>query len=471
MKILNKSVRYVLRNINQSGTMFCVILLLNIFFITSNNIVLSTNIGLNLVKGNLEATTIVVITGKNLSMEEFESIEPLTREFVEILANDERVKYYDYSRSHYIVSNDVEKVTYDKMGDEPLFIGFSSTNIFRMKGVQYPPIFDYYSGKIELLEGRVFTDLEIEYGEEKVVISKELAENNNLRIGDTMEMLFETIDYNYMIEYDPMNPKEDVVLGKKNYFLEVIGIYEPNELIPINDNMDDDEKISALFFNETEQNVIYVPNNVVEDVQNFQVNLMEENNIPYQKQGFYSFPIYSLKSVEDINGFENYYENLLPEHYVFHSNTNDYEMMFGTLQKINETSNIIASFSWIVSTFIIVLLYLYIFKVRMEELKVYIALGMRKVELFQQLFIEFIIVSFIAFLFAIILSNFGVNYFILPSIFNNVSVLTEQMNELVLPMLSYKYFIFYGVMIISISAIILHTINSLLKRKNSFFIE
>src|SRR5690625_5028724 len=142
---------------------------------------------------------------------EFE-FENLGVDLIKQIGETSYVKYYDYNVEGYLESKTVKNY-YDWETDDD----FSSDDdnyesYFTLKGINYAPVLDFEEEKGKLTDGRVFTPDEIESGTPVTIISKKLAEKNNLHVGDTfvLENVIHNYDYENDKELDPIT--RDVVL-------------------------------------------------------------------------------------------------------------------------------------------------------------------------------------------------------------------------------------------------------------------
>ena len=143
-----------------------------------------------------------------------EDMQPyLTYEAAEILCGDADVISKISARREYVgVFSELAYVgkdlfTRDRYPGEPIPIGKSATYIkgFQVVGVTAMDILnEVYSGDLTILEGTMITEENNEKHHNKIVISKELAEQNDLAIGDTviLDMVSLYRDEQEMIGYE-----------------------------------------------------------------------------------------------------------------------------------------------------------------------------------------------------------------------------------------------------------------------------
>jgi putative ABC transport system permease protein len=117
--------------------------------------------------------------------EKFEGDEwftPPTMKELEAIGKLPYVKYYDMSISSYIGTNKFKGYTPEDGGS--ISYGMGAKYAINIKGVNRKEVVDLEEGIIKLESGETFTDKAIKEGENTVLISREVAEANNLSVGD-----------------------------------------------------------------------------------------------------------------------------------------------------------------------------------------------------------------------------------------------------------------------------------------------
>ena len=153
-----------------------------------------------------------------------EDMQPyLTYEAAEILCGDADVISKISARREYVgVFSELAYVgkdlfTRDRYPGEPIPIGESATYIkgFQVVGVTAMDILnEVYSSDLTILEGTMITEENNEKHHNKIVISKELAEQNNLAIGDAviLDMVSLYRDEQEMIGYEKIHISRVMVI-------------------------------------------------------------------------------------------------------------------------------------------------------------------------------------------------------------------------------------------------------------------
>ncbi len=300
------------------------------------------------------------------------------------------VKYYDYSMPTYLGSENIESYQDEEMGEEVITHGPSMD--FMLKGINYAPVLDFKEEKGKLVDGRVFTEEEIDEGDSVTIISKKLAEKNNLHVGDTF-----TLD-SAVYDFDE-NGEEDLI-GSRDVVLEIIGIFEPSS---IKEDQDENPENGMMDMMDSEyQNTMYVPNEVVIAEENYQMEqlmqadeafaaMLEEEEVTFENYT----PIFVLNNPEDSEAFEEEVAPLLPELYTVVSATDQYDSISGPIDSMSKLAKYVLIASVIATVLITGLVVLLFLRDRKHELGIYLSLGEKRARVVGQILIEVMVIAFI----------------------------------------------------------------------------
>lgn len=330
---------------------------------------------------------------EELSFEEQENFmfEQIGVDLIEEVGNTSYVKYYDYSMPTYLTSETTQSYYGEDMIEEDM--QFMPTGQFQVKGINYAPVLDFAEGKGTLVDGRVFTQDEINNGSSVTIISKKVAELNNLHVGDTFTLDNNIHDYDFETGEETIGAERDVVL-------EIIGIFESQLM---KEDTDEDPNQGMMDWLDIDyQNTIYVPNKVVSAENQFQMEYYMQQDPEYaqmvEEEGAnfdYYEPIYVLNSHEDIEAFEQEVNPLLPQLYHVVSSGDHYDNISGPVESMSSLSRyvlIAAIFATVLITGLVVLLFL---RDRKHELGIYLSLGEQRGKVIGQILIEVLVVAFI----------------------------------------------------------------------------
>lgn len=388
------------------------IILLAVIFILGN--VISGAISIQQATGKTE-TNIKESLGAATSIElDYEAIDALSNSELEGLELEDidvdlikqigelsYVKYYDYSMSTYLGSESLDSYQSEEMPDDVMIEGPSMD--FEIKGINYAPVIDFEEQKGKLVDGRVFTEEEVEDGTSVAIISKRLAERNDLRVGDTF-----TLD-NEVYDYDEQSGEEEL-LASRDLVLEIIGLFEPQSIKEDQEGKADDGMID--FMDMEYQDTIYVPNEIVasEDQYNMEeyMKANEDFAAMMEEEGSYEYytPLFVLNSPEDGEAFEEEVKPLLSEYYTVISAADEYDSIAEPVESLSKMSKYVLIAAVIATVLIIGLVVLLFLRDRKHELGIYLSLGERRGRVVGQILIEVMVIACIGITLSLFSGNF-----------------------------------------------------------------
>lgn len=311
------------------------------------------------------------------------------------------VKYYDYSMSTYLGSESIESYQGDMEGE---VIHHGPSMDFHLKGINYAPVIDFEEQKGELVDGRTFTQEEVDNGTSVAIISKKLAEKNNLHVGDTFTL------ENAVYIFDDETGTEDLFTSR-DVVLEIIGLFESRSMKEDRgENSDDD------FFDWMDidyQNTVYVPNEIVISESEYHweeymkadeefAQLMEEEGESFE----YYTPLFVLNSPEDRDAFVEEVTPLLPELYTVINASDHYDTISGPIDSMAKLSKYVLIAAIVATVLIIGLVVLLFLRDRKHELGIYLSLGERRGRVIGQILIEVMVIAFIGITLSLFSGNF-----------------------------------------------------------------
>jgi putative ABC transport system permease protein len=365
-------------------------------------------------------------------------IKGLKAELIEELGKFPQVKSYDYTLDVYLISKTLrgyEPPSSDSGGGGGVVMRAdgSSSDInsgMIIRGVHYAPIQAIEEGKLELVEGRVFTQQEIEQGTLVGLVSDKVAELNNIHLGDTVVLTNEIRDWSGNAtatvvvngeETEATVPVEadagenGVLVDSHDVVIEVIGIFtlvSGNTEAAPNDGkgaFNQDEWMAQMMESDT-YNSIYAPIGVSQAEELFmmegynKVHQDEEGYEPAAYEPWYT-PIYVLNSVDDLASFEEAAEAALPEYYTVLSADSQFEQIAGPMKSIQRIVTITLIASVIAALVIVSLVVVLFLRDRRKEFGIYLSLGVRKPAIIGQVLIEVLVVALVALGIALVTGN------------------------------------------------------------------
>ncbi|OUB85354.1 permease [Bacillus thuringiensis serovar medellin] len=283
----------------------------------------------------------------NQNANEARKVPSIEKKEADKLKNSKYLDRYNYLKSAIAELKELHNV--EPSGGAQSFGPNNNLN-FTLQGVR-----DFFSleaaqdKKLKLIEGEGITSKTI--GKNVAMIEKKLAEKNNLKVGDKLQ-IGEVMD-------EELTTKE----------LEIIGIYESKEEAP---------SFGGQSFALLEPaNQIYLPYSVMTSLEN---------------------AIYSLKDPKDIDAFKEEAKKLgLPAYYELDAQDNVYKQMIGPIENIASFSKTIVIMVSIAGATILGLIIMLSIKERRKEIGILLSIGEKKWKLMGQLLVEVLCIAVLAF--------------------------------------------------------------------------
>ena len=274
-----------------------------------------------------------------------------------------------------------------------------------VKSNMYDSMIEFESNMFELKEGRFYTQEEINNASPVCLITDQLAEYNNLNVGDTLTVRMGSSDM--MERFKDYMDEEDALLS-----LEIIGIYHTNKVI--DENSDDYQWLDKY---ESPYNWILAPTPAVVDAQirmskaqDRYYNAMygnegeEIDESQYDRDGWMALSSATIMINDplDVENFIEDHKESLGEYRKFESDNTTFKQMSRPLDTLSLFANIIV---WIVVVNAIVIITLttaLTLKNREYEIGVMLSIGVTKAKIVMQFFVELIIVAVLGFTLAVL---------------------------------------------------------------------
>lgn len=374
MNFLHRAFLSMTRRLDKSLLLFLIVFILS--NVMAGSIAISQaseNVELTM-KQQLGANATVEIDYEKIqdwTEEQWQDMQWVTPEMVEEIGALSQVKYYDYNIENWLMGNDLKEYNPNNGYNQDYEAYFS------VKGVHFPEILDIATGDADLVDGRVFTQAEVDNGESFALISDKFAELNNLHLGDLLLMSQSFLD----------QEGQEI---RQDFMFEVIGIYSPN--VDLEQNDDPNKWIDYTVFNR-----IYTTNGAVQEINDWQ-NAMYAQIYPDMviSNTIYIQPVFVLNDPEAVESFKVDALQYLPDYYKVRADADAYESVAGPINFIGSLSNMIlwvAIFATILILSLVVVLFL---RDRKHEFGIYLSLGEAKWKVLSQIVAEVFIVSFLA---------------------------------------------------------------------------
>ncbi len=282
----------------------------------------------------------------------------------------------------------------------------------RGMGNAYPDMIEFQDGMFEMVEGRMYTQEEIDNGTPVALITDTLAAHNNLRVGDTI-----TLAQEQQSSYDSGGYYGSLGLTYEESLieLEIIGIFNNlEEVDPTTENFD------WMSPYESPENIVLYPDSAVAKVMyELQLKLWESNKLQYPDDEYYQNDDYAptldgmlnktnltilLSDPLKVEGFYNELLASIEEEELYRTVDANNEV-FEELSRPLETIGLFANFIvWLVvinAIIIITLVTALTLKTREYEIGVLLSQGVTKFKIVAQFFVELALVAVIGFTVAI----------------------------------------------------------------------
>lgn len=425
VNFIKRALCSVTRKKGKSLILFAVIFVLGNVIAGSIAIQQSTQNVENSVKKQLGGTATIQLDYEN-NQEEFAKndlkIDQLKVDFMKKVGESPYVKYYDYNALAMAQTKELKSASSESEQFGGMMDGFT------LKGSNYNKILDIEEKNIKLVEGKVFTQEDIDNGKNVGLISSKVAEENGLSVGD--QMVMDTRSYDYT---ENGGEKE---LFKIDVPIQIIGIFEPTtvELKDKEDKKNQEQNTNQQFMSMQQLNTIYLPNKTVLEINKNNTEKLKkvDPDSPYLSEENveeYYTPVYVLKSPDDVEAFKQETQPLLPKLYTVKASTDQYEQIGGSMKKMSQISGYVVMIAVIATLLIISLVVLLFMRDRKHELGIYLSLGDKRSHVMGQIIIEMLIISGIALILSLITGNF-LGKIVSESLLNSdlLNSSNEQMN-------------------------------------------
>ena len=295
----------------------------------------------------------------------------------------------------------------------------------------YDDMIEFHDGTYQIIEGRFYSEDEIKNYAPVVLITQELAELNNLQVGDTIMIHNEKMSYYSYLGGDGVEQSDSGIEYKDEQYivyleLEIIGIYTNSKVHDISI----ETKVlgtSALQIFENPENQLLIPYTTSRKMSNdIEYQLVQEyllygrdtygteeylyrlEHFDYEQEYINGkIPSYFLlDSPESVDSFLEDHADIEKDHRFFFANNEEYEKLTTPLNLVNQISNIGLIIVICVAIAFVSLITSFSFKIREYEIGLQMALGIKKIKIAAQLLIELLVVSTMGFCISLVFSFF-----------------------------------------------------------------
>lgn len=359
----------------------------------------------------------------NPESEKGPDMKSITKKDIETIGNLSYVKYYDYSVNNWIQTAKLKGYEPKSIKDSGMSYTDPSSKLkyqFSVKGVNYEKILDVEEKKIEIVDGRVFTSEDITQGKAVAVISKQMADENGLKVGDKLVVDAGTENWGAMdnAKADSEADSESEPAPKEYFFqdqvFEIIGLFSPLKKEGKTEKKADPNSMDPYL--EMEQyNRIYAPNDyVIKTQKEFQKGV--EQKFPEMKNDMTEkeinemyesvTPYFVLKSPEDADAFRTEVTPLLPDKFSkLILSTDQYDSIAAPVKNMSKIATYVIFVSVGATLLIISLVVLLFLRDRKHELGIYLSLGETRGKVIGQIVVEVVVIAFVAITLSVFTGN------------------------------------------------------------------
>ena len=263
---------------------------------------------------------------------------------------------------------------------------------FTLRGVSHPEFIDMRQGLVEIVEGETFTEAQLIDGENVAVLSRQLAIQNELSVGDLIQLSTMSSSMDESGDFLPYvyRVNEFEIIG----LLEVVGIEEIEF-----GSIEDWTFYDLSMFLTTNQ--IYLPNTIVREENEFHSRRAQANaeslGTEVDWENFsYSYlmnPIYVLYDPLYIDSFREAAQPLLGDFWRMSDGSNRFEPIASSMATMRGIANGVL-IGAVVAAFIIGgLMITLVLHDRRHEIGIYLALGEKKKKVLSQFLIEILVIT------------------------------------------------------------------------------
>ena len=338
-------------------------------------------------------------------------IYPLTRDIVRQISELPQVSQFNYSVTAELRTNQLNEYIPDNVqimgGDD------NARSWFSLQGTSTEQLLEISEDMITIVGGREFTAEDLTNQNElfPIIISRGLAETNNLSVGSIFDLDVDVVsphpaDFG-VGEWDPdwsSNPEN--IFATENFQFEVVGLFDVVDA----ENDADDHDWQEQMRSERMKNRIFTSNNATNEINNFLIDnysqarqqaLLEWGMSVDEEIDFTISNIQSVRSVMELydssylDEFREVASELLPDFWRIDDLTNSFDDVTSSMETMQNIASWILWVSLGATLLILSLLITLFLRDRRYEMGVYSALGERKIKVVSQILLEVVAIAVI----------------------------------------------------------------------------
>ena len=352
---------------------------------------------------------------------DYNKMEMLSTEAIDKIGKLSYVKYYDYTSNMSLQSKNLKRYQNENSNNGGVIISpFNSVTktsdeetegYFSIKGGQSSEPMDLKENKIKLVAGRIFTEEEMNSNANLVLISKKVAELNNLVVGSSITLYSNIYSSDGVIGRDLLPTFPNIGLNEpasvKEFEFQVIGIFEPQKTTETNEK----GEVDFNYLDEEKENTFYTSNKVVKNINDVLMAETKEVNpdIEYQESQDYFVPLFVLEDPIDLPKFREEAKQFMPDYYKITDNSSLFEQVSAPMKNMEWIASIVLYVACGATLIILSLLITLFLRDRKHEIGIYLSLGEKRTKVIGQILIEVVLISFIAITLSLFTGNLIAN--------------------------------------------------------------
>ena len=318
--------------------------------------------------------------------------ERLKEETIKKMGASPYVKDYDYS---YLTYLNVKKFKTYEMKQEGDMQITSPHKSMVLKGSNSTEPMDFKNKKVKLVDGRMLTKEELEGKKPVALISKKVADENGLSVGD--QMLLDTVT---------LLPKDDGTLDSQDsteHSIKIVGLFEPITLDKKKNDNQGQDAVNKQMIELDQYNTAFVSNGLAREINKIEI----ENMSPELAEGMGEevLPVFTLKSPDDVAAFKAEIKPLLPDGYKTVASSDEFDKVGASVKRLSKISGYVVLLAILASLMIISLVVVLFMKDRRHEWGIYLSLGEQRKNVMKQVIAELLVISIAALLVSLVTGN------------------------------------------------------------------
>jgi len=465
MNVLNRVIINIKKNIGKSILLFLLIFILGILVSGTISIQRAVNLTDESLRRNMPAV-VTLLHDENISWSEDGGtdgnpiFETLSAERINNIGAIPYVEFHDFSISGIVYNRGLER--YHRVGTEEPFEHWMSRFLengprdgfesFPLRGVFQTEFLDMRTSVMEIIEGRMFTEEEINGADplnSVALISQELADLNQLYVGDVISLESLLFDLRTLEELIADIPRFETIFFSETFTLEIVGIYKLN--------LPDDVMMleRTQFYSAVERrdheinhryNLIYVPHIVVEHSNEI---LFEQDvqrmigagwadlipNFTYHEAMFadilrYDNLVFLLHDPMLIDNFEIAAHPYLPYGWEVVNLSSRFAEIASSIENMRWLAGNVLGVTIGASVLVLTLLILLFIRDRNQEIGIYLALGEKRKIIIVQILSEVMLLGVVSIALSLFVGNILANGISQAIIYNETSqLIADRVNE------------------------------------------